>query len=140
MEKRQRRATAVGYELPDEPLPRTYARGEQLPLPYMAAPEVVTYEPEPPSAPLPAVTQRAIDVLTHVQGVLAEKSRYYGDSIGNPVVSLTAQPSETKLLVRMEDKLARITRGTGDNTDAWIDLIGYAALLLAMRTEKHDAR
>lgn len=139
MEKRQRRATAVGYELDPTPQPppldRAYQRGEQTAFAFYD-PDVCKPEPQRLSVTaLPKVTAAAIDVLSHVQVVLAEKSKYYGDSIGNPVVSLTNQAAETKLLVRMEDKLARITRGTGDNTDAWIDLIGYAALLLAMREE-----
>lgn len=83
---------------------------------------------------LPPTTQAAIDVLTRVQDILVVKSSYYGDSIGNAMLSLSNATPEMKLIVRIEDKLSRIARGTGDNTDAWIDLIGYAALLLAVRT------
>ncbi len=64
-----------------------------------------------------------------IAGMLLEKNRAYGNSALNPVrVFSTADPVE-QLRVRIDDKLSRLARGSGDGEYTILDLIGYLVLL-----------
>lgn len=90
------------------------------------------------------------DAAKMVANVLTEKNASYGDattvtasiakllwSEGIPV----SQLDEALVVIRMLDKLCRIAKGTKfANEDAWLDLAGYALLVLAKGMgEKRDA-
>lgn len=89
-------------------------------------------------APAKSTGDRAAELLVQIAGVLKEKAAYYGDSISRSPVLAPGMDTETACLVRASDKIARMTGGSGDTTDAVVDLIGYLALLLAIRGVELD--
>ena len=82
-------------------------------------------------------------VCDSIKRLLVRKNQNYGDSALNPCrVFSKANPVE-QLLVRIDDKLSRITQsgfdGDGDE-DTLDDLIGYLVLLkVALRTPPVDS-
>ena len=67
-----------------------------------------------------------------VKNLLLEKNRKYGDSALEPVRTFSKATAVEQILVRIDDKLSRISRGTGlvgDDEDVIQDLIGYLVLL-----------
>jgi hypothetical protein len=93
---------------------------------------------------------RHLDTQTHISLVcddikelLLEKNKKYGDSALNPTrVFSKASPVE-QILVRIDDKLSRISSGAGliaNDEDVIQDLIGYLVLLkIAISRDKVDA-
>lgn len=68
-----------------------------------------------------------------IKGVLLAKNAAYGDSATNPVrIFSHANPTEA-LLVRIDDKLSRISRGREAGDDTVLDLIGYLIMLRVAR-------
>lgn len=66
--------------------------------------------------------------------MLIAKNVSYGDSALNPVRVFSKASPEEQLLVRLDDKISRISRGHEYGDDDTIrDLIGYAVLLLIAR-------
>jgi len=80
--------------------------------------------------------QRAKSLLTSIAQMLEEKNRAYGDSASNPLRIFSSCNADEQLRVRIDDKLSRINRGSGDQEDTLRDLIGYLALLHAKQEEK----
>ena len=78
------------------------------------------------------------DVLSDIQQLLLEKNQKYGDSALRPTrIFSNATPIE-QLLVRIDDKLSRISQGHGWDAeeDTISDLIGYLVLLqVAVRNQ-----
>lgn len=73
------------------------------------------------------------EVLDGVAGMLVEKNRAYGDSALSPVrIFSKADPAE-QLLVRIDDKLSRLARGSAAGEDVELDLIGYLVILRVAR-------
>ena len=73
--------------------------------------------------------------------LLLEKNRAYGDSAINPVRVFSSASPEEQLLVRIDDKLSRLARGSeypGDDTV--MDLAGYLVMLLVQRRAGMDGR
>ena len=86
--------------------------------------------------------KRQLQIAETVDGIkqmLLQKNEAYGDSALTPVrIFSKASPIE-QLLVRIDDKLSRITKGIGatlDHEDAINDLIGYLVLLKIARKEE----
>jgi hypothetical protein len=81
--------------------------------------------------------EKAAVWLRQVADRLIEKSKSYGDSIGNPVrIFSRAEPNEG-IKVRLDDKLSRIANGStfeGDND--LVDMVGYLALLAVTEDEQ----
>lgn len=76
-------------------------------------------------------------VCTDISNMLQEKNKAYGDSALDPVRIFSKSNSIEQLLVRIDDKLSRFSRGTdypGDNDID--DLIGYL-VLLKIAKERH---
>jgi hypothetical protein len=71
-----------------------------------------------------------------VRALLLAKNAAYGDSALDPVrIFSKASPVEA-LLVRIDDKLSRLARGSDAGEDVALDLIGYLVLLrIAQRRE-----
>lgn len=73
------------------------------------------------------------EVLDGVAAMLVEKNRAYGDSALSPVrIFSKADPAE-QLLVRIDDKLSRLARGSAAGEDVELDLIGYLVILRVAR-------
>ena len=71
-------------------------------------------------------------ICDEVRDLLLEKNRKYGDSALEPVRVMSQSTPVEQILVRIDDKLSRISRGTGlvgDDEDVITDLIGYFVLL-----------
>jgi hypothetical protein len=77
-----------------------------------------------------------VDECLAVAKVLVEKNAAYGNSALEPVrIFSKATPTE-QLLVRLDDKLSRLARGSAAGEDVVLDLIGYLVLLrISMRSE-----
>ncbi len=78
-------------------------------------------------------TQRDIErVCDSVKELLLAKNRKYGDSALEPVRVMSQSSAIEQILVRIDDKLSRISRGVGllaNDEDVLQDLIGYFVLL-----------
>jgi len=76
------------------------------------------------------------EVLAELESMLLAKNEAYGDSALNPVrVFSRADPTE-QLLVRIDDKLSRLARGTASGEDVEHDLLGYLVLLRIARNRQ----
>jgi hypothetical protein len=83
-------------------------------------------------------------VLADIKAFLMEKNVSYGDSALNPIRIFSKANSIEQILVRVDDKLSRIARGSlykGDNDER--DLFGYFVLLSVARLRearmKHES-
>jgi hypothetical protein len=62
--------------------------------------------------------------------LLLEKNRRYGDSALDPVRVFSRSDSVEQIKVRIDDKLSRLSRGSGkEEEDVVLDLLGYLILL-----------
>lgn len=76
------------------------------------------------------------DILDECLGIaelLIEKNRAYGNSALQPVRVFSKASPEEQLLVRIDDKLSRLARGSAAGEDVVADLIGYLVLLRLAR-------
>lgn len=82
-------------------------------------------------------TQRQIaEECDFVREFLLEKNRAYGNSALEPVRVFSRASNVEQLLVRIDDKLSRLARGSEAGEDVELDLIGYLVLLrIARRRE-----
>jgi len=79
---------------------------------------------------------RAHKVLQRVAATLTIKNAAYGDSAANPLRIFSSADSVEQIKVRIDDKLRRVARGTAfAGEDTLLDLIGYLAILAAIRKE-----
>jgi hypothetical protein len=71
------------------------------------------------------------EVLEHIERMLIEKNRKYGNSALEPLGVFSQLSAKEGLLVRIDDKLKRIKNGSLDKDDEDVvnDLIGYLVLL-----------
>jgi len=147
-------AMRVQYKLTDEEAAqRCIANGSASPPPKVsatkpAAPKKAAPAPKPrvvnrPVSPesSPAVVEAPVSdfaakvraELARVEAVLLEKNAAYGNSALEPVrVFSRATPIE-QLLVRIDDKLSRLARGSDAGEDVELDLVGYLVLLRIAR-------
>ena len=68
-----------------------------------------------------------------IKEILLEKNRQYGNSALEPVRIFSKASNEEQILVRLDDKLSRLARGTAGGEDVILDLIGYLILLRISR-------
>ena len=83
-----------------------------------------------------------VEICNSVRDLLLEKNRKYGDSALEPVRVMSQSTPVEQILVRIDDKLSRISRGTGlvgDDEDVITDLIGYFVLLKIALRRQNDA-
>ncbi len=80
-------------------------------------------------------TQSQLDIISKcdaIKSLLLAKNAAYGDSALEPVRIFSQATPVEQILVRLDDKLSRISRGggiVGDDEDVIQDLIGYLILL-----------
>jgi hypothetical protein len=75
-----------------------------------------------------------------IKEMLLEKNARYGDSALNPVRIFSRTDTAEQLRVRIDDKLSRLSRGTGQETeDTEMDLIGYLVLLRIAKRRLYSA-
>jgi len=75
-----------------------------------------------------------------IKAMLLEKNRAYGDSALAPIRIFSRASTEEQLLVRLDDKLSRLARGTGGDEDVVADLNGYLVLLRVARRARRRRR
>ena len=68
-----------------------------------------------------------------IKETLLAKNRAYGDSALNPVRVFSRASAEEQILVRLDDKLSRLARGSAAGEDVVLDLTGYLVLLMVAR-------
>ena len=68
-----------------------------------------------------------------VRDLLLGKNAAYGNSALDPVRIFSKSSPVEQLLVRLDDKLSRIARGTAAGEDVEWDLLGYLVLLRVAR-------
>jgi hypothetical protein len=68
-----------------------------------------------------------------IRALLIEKNRAYGDSALAPLRCFSKASVIEQLLVRIDDKLTRLQRGSNAGEDVELDLIGYLLLLRIAR-------
>jgi hypothetical protein len=80
--------------------------------------------------------QRILSVCMGVARFLLAKNKAYGDSALDPLRIFSKSSPEEQILVRLDDKLSRLKRGSAAGEDVVLDLLGYLVLLLASREEQ----
>jgi hypothetical protein len=85
----------------------------------------------------PSVVEARIkDVLASVEKMLLAKNAAYGNSALDPVRVFSKADTIEQIEVRIDDKLSRLARGKGGETeDVEMDLLGYLVLLRVARKE-----
>jgi hypothetical protein len=74
-----------------------------------------------------------------IVAMLIEKNRAYGDSALNPVRVFSRANVVEQLLVRIDDKLSRLARGSAAGEDVESDLLGYLLILRVARVRARVA-
>jgi hypothetical protein len=79
--------------------------------------------------------QEISNICDEIKNMLLDKNMKYGDSALNPVRVMSKSSPEEQILVRIDDKLSRLSKGdlTNDDEDVINDLIGYFILLKIAR-------
>lgn len=73
------------------------------------------------------------EITGQLAALLIQKNRAYGDSALNPVRIFSKADPVEQLLVRLDDKLSRLARGSAAGEDVELDLLGYLVLLRVAR-------
>jgi hypothetical protein len=83
-------------------------------------------------------------VCDGIKNLLLEKNLKYGDSAIDPSRIFSKASAVEQILVRIDDKLSRISKGAGliaADEDVVDDLIGYLVLLkIAQKREKEEVK
>lgn len=78
--------------------------------------------------------KRVDEVCKRVADMLKAKNRSYGNSVLSPVRVFSKASAMEQILVRIDDKLSRIKRGSEfKNEDTIFDLIGYLVFIILAR-------
>jgi hypothetical protein len=98
--------------------------------------DIGSYETGTPAIPMTRTTYDheafAADldqVLGEIRETLIAKNKAYGSSALDPVRIFSKASTREQLLVRMDDKLSRLERGSAAGEDVLLDLLGYLLLL-----------
>jgi hypothetical protein len=86
---------------------------------------------------------KIIDKMDQITGMLLQKNEAYGDSANNPIRLFSKASPKEQLLVRLDDKISRIARGTNHDVvpeDTILDLIGYLVLLSIAQDDEKAAK
>ena len=63
-----------------------------------------------------------------VKAMLVIKNKQYGNSALDPLRVFSKLGTAEQINVRLDDKLSRLARGTGETEDVELDIIGYLIL------------
>ena len=85
-----------------------------------------------------------VRICDEIKELLLQKNRKYGDSAINQLPCDVKSTAVEQILVRLDDKLSRISQGAGligDDEDVINDIIGYFVLLkIALGRLREDHR
>lgn len=90
-------------------------------------------EPTPATPDLTPVQRAIAEECDRLKALLIEKNRAYGNSALDPVRVFSKASPEEQILVRIDDKLSRLARGSAAGEDVVQDLLGYLILLRVAR-------
>lgn len=79
---------------------------------------------------------KILSVCLGVARFLIRKNAAYGNSALNPVRVFSKASAEEQILVRLDDKLSRLARGSAAGEDVLLDIVGYIVLLIAQRQQE----
>lgn len=65
------------------------------------------------------------ETCKEIEEMLLQKNQAYGNSAFEPVRIFSKAPPKEQILVRLDDKISRLTRGEAAGEDVFLDLIGY---------------
>lgn len=77
-------------------------------------------------------------VLGEVETMLVSKNEAYGNSALDPVRIFSKASPREQLLVRLDDKLSRLSRGDEAGEDVLYDILGYIVLLKIHNEEERS--
>jgi len=83
--------------------------------------------------------KKILAVCFGIARFLVMKNAAYGDSALNPVRIFSKASSEEQILIRLDDKLSRLSRGSAAGEDVILDLMGYLVLLMVSRDKGVDS-
>ena len=90
---------------------------------------------DPP--PAPTIAERISIECDALKALLLEKNRAYGNSALDPVRIFSRASPVEQILVRLDDKISRLSRGEAAGEDVIQDLLGYLILLrIAQKLER----
>lgn len=87
--------------------------------------------------------EKIIAKVDQIETTLLQKNEAYGDSANNPIRLFSKASPKEQLLVRLDDKISRIARGTNHDAvpeDTILDLIGYLVLLSIAQDDEKAAK
>jgi len=88
----------------------------------------------PTPSSLPPSAKLIADECDAIKLMLLEKNRKYGDSALHPTRVFSKASAVEQILVRIDDKLARVASAQADeDEDVIMDLVGYLVLLRIAR-------
>jgi hypothetical protein len=82
---------------------------------------------------LSEVQQMITEECDAVKNMLLEKNKAYGNSAIEPVRIFSKASTEEQILVRLDDKISRLSRGSAAGEDVVNDLLGYLIILRVCR-------
>jgi hypothetical protein len=82
---------------------------------------------------LSEVQQMIMEECDAVKNMLLGKNKAYGNSALEPVRIFSKASTEEQILVRLDDKISRLSRGSAAGEDVVNDLLGYLILLRVSR-------
>lgn len=92
--------------------------------------------PKKPTSAIAEAQKLIAEECDEVKELLLEKNRSYGNSALEPVRVFSRASTVEQLLVRIDDKLSRLARGSAAGEDVELDLIGYLVLLRVARRKE----
>lgn len=89
---------------------------------------------------VPSVESLIREECAAIADLLATKNRAYGNSALAPLRIFSRASAAEQLLVRIDDKLSRLARGSDAGEDVALDLLGYLVLLRVQRRMEGAAK
>lgn len=83
--------------------------------------------------PLTEAQQAIVDECHALRDMLLEKNAAYGNSALDPLRIFSKADPVEQILVRLDDKLSRLKRGSSAGEDVEKDILGYLILLRIAR-------
>lgn len=80
------------------------------------------------------------DVLRGAREMLLAKNTAYGDSALNPLRVFSKASTKEQLLVRLDDKISRLQRGSAAGEDVLHDMLGYIILIKIAELREKEGR
>lgn len=115
--------------------PRSGGSPDSLPA-GLGGPFRLPRESEPAPAPVRGPAEDEIrDECMQLADMLCAKNRAYGNSALEPLRVFSRSSAVEQILVRLDDKLSRLARGSAAGEDVELDLLGYLVLLRIARKQ-----